>query len=51
MNNGSLTVEARLVWALQYITPFENWLKARLPGFCHCKFHEHSIACGRDADC
>ena len=39
MNTGSVTAEARLVWALQYVTPFENWLKARLLGFCRRKFH------------
>ena len=51
MNNSSVTVEAGFVWAFQYVTQFESWLRPGLPQFCRCKFHKPSGACGKDADC
>ena len=47
MDNSSVTVEAEFMWTFQYVTEFEIWLKAGLPQFSHCKYHKHSMVCGR----
>lgn len=44
-------MEAGLVCEFHYVTQFEIWLKASLPQFCCCKFHKHSVVCGKDPDC
>ena len=47
MDNSSVTAEAGFIQALQY----KHNMKASLPRFSRCKFHEHRLACGKDADC
>ena len=46
MDKSSVTVEAGFTRAFQT----SHNLKASLPRFCCCKFHKHSVACGKDTD-
>ena len=51
MDNSSVNVAAGFVWVFQYVTKEESWLRVGLPQFFRCKFHKHSVACGKDVDC
>ena len=51
MDNSYVAVEAGCVSEFQYVTQFKSWLNAGLPRFSRCKFHKHSVVCGKDADC
>ena len=45
MDNSSVTVEEIFVWAFQYATQFESWLR-----FSSGKFDKHSVVCEKNAD-